>query len=212
MYRPRLIIALAVAGLLGACHRPPTDGSAAAPVRGDVVRDTAAARADTERAFRLIEERKYQAAEPLLKRAIELDPTYGPALNNLGVVDYHLDRLYEAAWQFQSAIKLMPREPQPQNNLGLVLESAAKPQEAEAAYGRAHELDPRNPEYAGNLARVRIRLDKRDEETRRLLELVVMADSRADWVEWARFNLTRIRPSSEELSTTRPQTLPSTSK
>lgn len=214
MRTARLIIAIAVsAGAALGCRRPATDVAAGMPARGDVVRDAAAARANTDRAYRLIESGRYADAEPLLRRAIEQDSTYGPAHNDLGVVDYHFERMYEAAWQFETAIKLMPNEAQPQNNLGLVLESAAKPQEAEAAYARAHALDARNPEYAGNLARVRIRLDKRDEQTRGLLELVVMADRRPEWVEWARFNLTRLRPAFDDsmpMATTRPQSRPAT--
>jgi Flp pilus assembly protein TadD len=182
-------------GLLSACaagcHRPPAPP--AAPVHGDVIRDTAASRADTARAYKLIEEKKFSEAEPILRRAIEEDPTYGPAHNDLGLVYYQLGRLYDAAWEFQNAIKLLPGEPQPQNNLGLVLEQALKLKEAEQAYSEAHRLAPQNPEYAGNLARVRIRLGERDDETRRLLEIVVLADTRPDWVDWARSNLTRLR-------------------
>ena len=193
MTAARLILAMGMMGACAAgCHPQPPYPSGA-PIRGDVTRNTAAARADTARALKLIEDKKFAEAEPVLRRAIEADPTYGPAHNNLGLVYYQLGRLYDAAWEFQNAIKLLPDQPQPHNNLGLVLESALKFNEAELADTEAHHLSPQNPEYAGNLARVRIRLGERDEETRRLLEIVITADPRPDWVEWARSNLTRLR-------------------
>lgn len=205
MSRAHLLFIAAVVSI-GACHRPPPPTGAPAS-RGNVVRDPAAARADTARGYQLIQAGKFAAAEPILKRAIEEDSTYGPAANNLGLVHYQLDRLYEAAWEFENAIKLMPNEAQPHNNLGLVLEKALKLKDAEQEYTRAHELAPQNPQYAGNLARLRIRLGERDDQTRRLLEQVLLSDSRPDWVEWARFNLTRLRVPlpDESRPATRPQ-------
>jgi Flp pilus assembly protein TadD len=157
----------------------------------DASRDAAEARAQTDKAFDLIQRGRFTDAQPQLQQAIRLDPNYGPAHNNLGLVYYHDNRLYEAAWEFQTAIKLMPRQPQPHNNLGLVMESAGKVDEAEKSFVTANTLEPDNPEYAGNLARLRLRQGKHDEETRKLLELVVMKDRRADWLDWARFNLSR---------------------
>ena len=42
---------------------------------------------------------KYTEAEPILKKALEADPTYGPAHNDLGLIYYRLDRPYDAASQ-----------------------------------------------------------------------------------------------------------------
>ncbi|HEX4793463.1 MAG TPA: tetratricopeptide repeat protein [Humisphaera sp.] len=157
----------------------------------DAARDAAAARERTDKAFDLIQRGRFAEAQPLLLEATHLDANYGPAHNNLGLVYYHDTRLYEAAWEFQTAIKLMPRQPQPHNNLGLVMESAGKLDEAEKSFVTANALEPDNPEYAGNLARLRVRQGKHDEETRKLLELLVMKDRRPDWVDWAKFNLSR---------------------
>ncbi len=189
----RLVIGLWVAALLVGCQPKKAEVGSGPPARGNVIRDTSAARADTEKAYGLIHEGKYADAEPLLRRAIEADPTYGPAHNDLGIIYYHNERLYEAAWEFQNAIKLMPGQPQPHNNLGLVLESALRLQEAEKAYQEAHDLEPQNPEYAGNLAKLRLRLGEHDEQTRKLLEVVVMGDTRPDWLDWAKFNLARLQ-------------------
>jgi Tfp pilus assembly protein PilF len=211
MTAARMVLAIGlVATCAAGCHAPtPSPLASGQPARGDVTRNTAAARAETDRALRLIGQQKFAEAEPVLQIAIENDPSYGPAHNNLGLVYYQLGRLYDAAWEFQNAIKLLPNEPQPHNNLGLVLESALKLKEAEAAYTEAHRLAPQHPEYAGNLARVRIRLGERDEETRRLLQIVILTDTRPDWVDWAKSNLTRLRPPiPDETEPTTPTTRP----
>jgi Flp pilus assembly protein TadD len=206
MTAARLLFASLLTALAAGCHPAAPPVASGSPVRGDVTRNTAVARAQTDRAFQLISQKKFAEAEPVLKQAIDADPTYGPAHNDLGLVYYQLGRLYDAAWEFQNAIKLLPNEPQPQNNLGLVLEEAMKYQEAEQAYAEAHRMSPQNPEFAGNLARVRIRLGERDELTRRLLETVILADPRPEWVDWARSNLTRLRkPNPDE---TQPATQP----
>ena len=202
------------AGGLPACQpRPPRPAppqlGAPGSLSGDVARNTQRAQEETDRAYTLINEGRYADAEPILKRALVADPMYGAARNDLGLVYFHLNRLYEAAWEFQNAAKLMPRQGQPQNNLGLVMEQAGKTDEALRAYAKATELEPDNSEYAGNLARARIRLGLRDEETRRLLEVVVLRDRRADWVDWARFNLTRQRSPVSAPDTTE-QAIPAT--
>ncbi|HSV16487.1 MAG TPA: tetratricopeptide repeat protein [Tepidisphaeraceae bacterium] len=195
---------LAVATCAAACQprgKPAPAPQLGAPgsLSGDVARNTDRAREETDRAYTLIQDGKYTDAEPALKRALVADPMYGAARNDLGIVYYHLNRLYEAAWEFQNAAKLMPRQGQPQNNLGLVMDRAGRTDDALRAYDKAVELEPDNSEYAGNLARARIRTGLRDEVTRRLLEVVVARDARPEWVDWARFNLTRLRPSPSTL-------------
>jgi Flp pilus assembly protein TadD len=155
--------------------------------------DTAAARADTEKAYALIQAEKFKEAQPVLLRAIDADPSYGPAHNDLGLVRYHQGRLYDAAWEFERASRLMPRSPEPRNNLGLIHESAGKLTDAEIAYSQAYELAPDNVEYVGNLARVKIRRGERDQQTRHLLEQLVLSDPRPQWNQWARRNLSLLR-------------------
>ncbi|MGB7160063.1 MAG: tetratricopeptide repeat protein [Tepidisphaeraceae bacterium] len=169
------------------------------------MRDAELARRENERAIELTDNGKYDEAERVLRKAMKADVMFGPVRNNLGLVYYHQGKLYEAAWEFQNAIKLMPHQPEPRNNLGLVLEKAGKLDDAEASYRKARELEPDNPEYIGNLARTRVRRGQRDEETRELLEELVLKDSRPPWLDWAKLNLFRIpRPPSEPAATTRP--------
>ena len=164
--------------------------------------DTAKARSDNDKAYELIRSGKFEQAEPLLRKAMDADVMYGPARNNLGLVYYHQEKLYAAAWEFENAIKLMPHQPEPRNNLGLVLEKAGKIDGATEAYAKAREMEPDNPEYLGNLARARVRRGDRDEQTRKLLEELLLKDERPAWREWAQVNLFRMRTIDD--SATRP--------
>jgi Tfp pilus assembly protein PilF len=168
-------------------HAP--DFAKAPPAAGDVMTNTSEARSETDRAFILIGQNHFDDAAAILKNALIADPMYGPAHNDLGLIYYHQDQLYNAAWEFQNASKLMPHQAEPLNNLGLVLEKAQKLRDAEQTYEKAVAIDPENVEYSGNLARARIRLGMRDETTRKLLELIILKDTRPDWVQWARSNL-----------------------
>jgi Flp pilus assembly protein TadD len=169
-------------------------------------RDTTQARSLNDRAFALIQKSDYEGAQKLLRQAIDADVMFGPAHNNLGLVHYQQNKLYDAAWEFQNAIKLMPYVPEPRNNLGLVLERAGKINNAAENYAKALEMEPDNPEYIGNLARAKVRRGDHDDQTKQLLEELVMKDSRPGWNHWARMNLFRLnRPESKSAG---PATMP----
>jgi cytochrome c-type biogenesis protein CcmH len=153
--------------------------------------DTALARQLNDQAYSLIQKGKYADAEPFLKKAVEADVMFGPARNNLGLVYFHEQKLYPAAWEFQNAIKLMPYQPEPRNNLGLVMERAGKSAAAAEAFEAARKMEPDNPQYIGNLARVKIRGGDRSEETKALLQELVFKDSRPQWRDWAKMELLR---------------------
>lgn len=213
--KPQCLLQLCLAAALcagGGCqpHKPAVSPvGSGAPVSGDVTRSTEQARAETARAYELICKGKYAQAEPVVKRAIEYDPMYGPAHNNAGLVYYQQGRLYDAAWEFEKAIKLMPGQPQPRNNLGLVLEQAGRAPEAVASYEQAVKLAPDSPEYVGNLARARVRMGDRDAQTQELLGKLLLIDTRPAWLDWARSSLLRIRGANPEDATTRPASGPS---
>lgn len=161
------------------------------------------AKTENDQAVHLLDQGKFEEAEAHLKKSVEADVMYGPAHNNLGLVYYHQGKLYPAAWEFQNAIRLMPYQPEPRNNLGLVFEKAGKITSAAEAYEKARQMEPDNPEYLANLARAKVRRGDRDVETKRLLEELVMKDSRPQWSHWARQNLYRMGD-----PTTRPTTQP----
>ncbi|MEO1535465.1 MAG: tetratricopeptide repeat protein [Planctomycetota bacterium] len=148
------------------------------------MRDTAAAEASNAKAIEEIEDANLDNAERLLRRAIEQDPRFAPAHNNLGSVLLRDNRYYEAATAFERAVALAPNEPEPHNNLGLVLETVGRRSEAIEPYSRAVELDPENPEYVGNLARVLTLLDVQPDRRRDLLEQLSTIETRPEWRAW----------------------------
>ena len=183
----KLICSAVLALLLVGCQ------SAQPKAKAPPQQDTGKARNDNDKAFELIKSGKYDQAEALLRKAMDADVMYGPARNNLGLVYYHQEKLYAAAWEFENAIKLMPHQPEPRNNLGLVLEKAGKIDGATEAYAKARQMEPDNPEYLGNLARARVKRGDRDNETRKLLEELLLKDDRPQWRDWAQANLFRMR-------------------
>jgi Flp pilus assembly protein TadD len=175
---------------MGCNSRPRAkSASASAAARNSPAQNTAEARERTDRATALIEKGEDKKARDLLLDALTFDPTYGPTVNNLGVLEFRAGRFYDAAWNFQNAIKLMPQQPEPINNLGMVLEEAGKYVEAEQQYDTAAKLDLRRVEFTANRARVRVRQGKMDEQTRRLLDYIRQYDPRPEWTEWARMTL-----------------------
>jgi len=158
-------------------------------VAKDPRRDEAVARKEATKGKALLAEGDLADAEKAFKAALAADLFYGPAHNNLGIVYYEQKRFYLAAWEFEYAAKLMPGKPQPKNNLGMVFEAVGRLDDAAAHYGQAVAAAPDNPEYIGNLVRCRVRQNKRDAETRRLLEELVLKDTRPEWVHWARREL-----------------------
>jgi tetratricopeptide (TPR) repeat protein len=161
--------------------------------------DTGRARELNQQAATMIADRDFDGAENLLKQAIQIDPEFGPAQNNLGVVYFNQSKLYPAAQQFLLAASLMPRDPEPRNGLGLVFESAHRLDDAINYYDRARLLDPANLEYLGNSARARVRRGDQTQELRGMLQTIAAGDPRNDWNQWARDTLRHMdRPSSTE--------------
>ena len=171
----------------------------------DGKRDTETATREHDRAFQLIQQRKYDEAEQACKRALRADIMFGPAHNNLGLVYYYQGKLYAAAWEFQNAMRLMPYQPEPRNNLGLVFERAGKIDSAAEAYAKAREIQPENPEFLGNLARAHVRMGTRDLATRQLLQEVMLKDDRPEWRGWARLSLYRMGVDRDAAPTTAPR-------
>lgn len=186
-----LLAYVAPTPLLCACQSHP----AAAPGRDyqtvgqDPHRDNDAARHDNEAALRLVDKGDYAGGEQLLRRALSEDVMYGPAHNNLGLVYFHQQKLYLAAWEFQYAAKLMPNQPEARNNLGLVFEASGKLDQAVDAYDVAMKAEPDNAQFVGNLARARLRRGDKEADVRPLLEKLVAIDTRPDWSQWAREKL-----------------------
>lgn len=173
-----------------------------ATVAADPTRDTQAAAIYHERALKIIERaskscpcecdcllgclKDLNKAEALCQKALLADVRYGPAHNTLGMLYYHQEKLYLAAWEFEYASRLMPTFAEPINNLGLAYEAAGKMGAAVGYYETAVEMAPTNPVYLGNLAKAQLRQGTDVEAVRGLLQEMIFYDTRPDWVAWAR--------------------------
>lgn len=128
---------------------------------------------------------KLDKARAQLEEAIRLNPGLGPAYNNLGLIYFEQRQLYEAANAFSTAADLMPGSGVPHNNLGLTLEAGGRHDNARVHFEQAYSLDPSNEEFLGNYVRARIVSGDVSDEAITLLQELVFADSRPEWVAWA---------------------------
>lgn len=195
-------LVLWVAILVGCHSSPPAATQPDYQTVGNAPRrDTAAASRQNEAALRFMTANDWPAAEQALRRALSQDVMFGPAHNNLGLVYFHQDQLYLAAWEFQYAIKLMPSHPEARNNLGLVFEAGGKLDQAVDSYEQAVKLEPDNPQFVGNDARARVRRGDTDKQVRTLLDKLASLDTRPEWVAWARERLALVKqPTTDPIS------------
>ncbi len=206
------MIAVTAIALLAGCqwHRPASPTAAGYETRPkDPRRYTEAAKQHYARGVQLLKDGQVDQAEKVFQDALSADLFFGPAHNNLGTIYLRQKKYYLAAWEFQYAEKLMPNQAEPRNNLGLVYEAVGKLDDAAKSYEQALDLEPENPRIAGNLARVYVRSNRVDDKTRKLLEAVVMKDTRPDWIEWARERLALMGKSRP--TTTAPSSMPDSS-
>ncbi len=89
-------------------------------------RNTQAARQLNGESLALMEAGELDQAELSLKAAIDADPRFGPARNNLGMVYYRQRRYYLAAQQFRCAAETMPTRTQPKQNLAMTMAKIAE--------------------------------------------------------------------------------------
>ena len=94
-----------------------------------------------ERARKAAVQSDYKAMVRHLKKAIELEPQFAEAMNDLGTHYHRAQRYEEAIELFRSAARVDPDAFTPHLNLGGSLLEAGRPIEALEANGRALELD-----------------------------------------------------------------------
>jgi tetratricopeptide (TPR) repeat protein len=138
---------------------------------------------------------KTAKAETHFLKAIDYDPKFAAAHNNLGNMLLARRDLYQAAWEFQRASELEPNGMEPLINLGLLHEEADRLEEAAEFYLQALQIDPRSPIAVGNLVRVKVKQESDQIEIHSMLRDLVLIDTRLEWIEWAQDLLaTRYRP------------------
>jgi Flp pilus assembly protein TadD len=101
-----------------------------------------------------VDHHRYEQAVPLLKRAVELEPTHRAAWTNLGRAYMGLHRTDEAISAFQKQIDLNAYDQYAYNNLGYAYKSQQKFAEAEAAFQKQIEIDPFNKYAHESLGRL----------------------------------------------------------
>ncbi len=85
---------------------------------------------------------RYEDAQAVYRRAIELDPKYVTPHNGLGNVYRDLSRYEDALAAYRRAIELDPKFAFPHNGLGNVYRALGRYEDALIAYRRAIDLDP----------------------------------------------------------------------
>lgn len=86
--------------------------------------------------------RRYPEALPYALEAIALDPHFGEAYSNAGVILQRLGRHEEAIDRLRNGLRILPEAPDMHFNLGLQLSQTGRPAEAAAAFEQALRLDP----------------------------------------------------------------------
>jgi Flp pilus assembly protein TadD len=137
-----------------------------------------------------------ERAEKLLRQALAADLFYGPAHNDLGVIWLGRGKLYEAASEFEWARQLMPGHPDPRLNLGLTLERAGRIEEAMCSYSAALEVYPGHLPTMQAMARLQLRHNRADDQTKRILEEIALSGESAQWRQWAQKQLIRLESKS----------------
>lgn len=134
-------------------------------------------------AFQL-EQRRFDAAEPLLRQAFALKPDHYEIPNNLGLLCLRQERLDEAKNLFAEAIRLNPTWPNAYVNLADVLAQGEHFDLAEKALRQALQLNPRHAIALSDLAGIYIQM-RRESDAFACLRKALGVDA-SDALTWAR--------------------------
>jgi tetratricopeptide (TPR) repeat protein len=124
--------------------------------------------------------RDYKTARQQYEGAVEKDPKFGDAWNNLGRTYMNLGLLDKAVEAFQKAIAVAPGDKFAYNNLGIVLRRQQKYDEAIRAYQKQIEISPQDRFAHSNLARLYLDLEKYDPAERELDKASSIVGDNAD--------------------------------
>ena len=112
---------------------------------------------------------EFEAAEPVFRRALDLEPK-GATYSNLGMLLYNLGRFDEAVEAHRNAVALEAQDYLTRSNLGDALWAAGKRVEALEVFSMAENLaldarsvNPNDPFILMDLAWIKTALDKHDE-------------------------------------------------
>lgn len=141
-------------------------------------------------AVSLQDEGRLEEAVELYLQALELDPEFCDAMDNLGLAYRWLGELDQAIYYYEQSIAIYPENRTAHQNLGLAYRMQERWEDALAEYERLVELSPENPEGYFGMGQVyalmgncRLAIPQMEEAER----LYVEQDS--PWVDDARLSL-----------------------
>ena len=120
----------------------------------------------------------------LYVQTLEIEPSHGRALNNLGLLYLEEEDYPQAVAYLREAVKQLPGSAEPRFNLGYAYEAAGRPGTAQEHYEAAVRLSPEEPDYLESLARVYLKRRDNLGEARDLLEKALSVETRPLHVQW----------------------------
>ncbi len=103
-------------------------------------------------ALALDQKHDFQSEEATIEKAIDIDPNFASAHNQLGVLHLQAGRIESAEQEFRGAISLNPHYAEAQNNLGTLYGQQGNDAAAERLFRQAIESNPGYAEAFVNLA------------------------------------------------------------
>ncbi|MGA1840177.1 MAG: tetratricopeptide repeat protein [bacterium] len=106
--------------------------------------------------------------------AIELDPNYADAINQLGQLAFDKGAPEEASKYFLRALRIEPKHLEASNNLGVLYHSQGREEEAIKAFRHALSIDPNRGEAYNNLGSIYLSMglyDQAEEEFKQAIRL-----------------------------------------
>ncbi len=114
-------------------------------------------------ASELLGKGRYEAAIPIWRKALALDPEDARTHNSLGVALARTGNIQEAVRHYEKAIALSPDYPDPHNNMGAVLAGEGRLDEAIAHFRKAVEISADYGEAHTNLGAMLAQQGRLDE-------------------------------------------------
>jgi tetratricopeptide (TPR) repeat protein len=114
-------------------------------------------------AVTLVKLKEIEAAIPHYAKALDLQPDYAEAHNNLGNAFSKQGKLKEALASYTKALEIRPNYPEAQNNLGVALARQGRLNEAIAHFNEALRLKPDYVPARANLERALQMMTRADE-------------------------------------------------
>ncbi len=121
----------------------------------------------------------------LLEKAVQKDPFFGPAHNNLGIILYQQNELHHAAEHFNKAASLLSQNPAPLTNLAILHAKLCRWDAALKHAQKAYHRDPHNTHTLKILALAMSRNSPEFVEFDQILDKLLAKNITNKWRKWA---------------------------